>query len=153
VRPEVLRWARESAGYSEQEAAKRLRLDRWRLEAAEQGHDLGGRGRDPEDRPRHRPAHLELQFFSWQEQPFMPVEFSVAAYRFGHSMIRPTYDLNETVTDVPIFAGKERPENREHLGGFRRLPSFWTIDWSHFVAIDGSTPSRVGVSTLAWPVR
>ena len=26
----------------------------------------------------------------------MPVEFSVAAYRFGHSMVRPNYDLNNT---------------------------------------------------------
>jgi hypothetical protein len=80
------------------------------------------------------------KFFEWEDQPFMPVEFSGAAYRFGHSMIRPAYDLNEVVTGVPIFSRKDRPANREHLGGFRRLPSFWTIDWSHFVKIDRTRP-------------
>jgi hypothetical protein len=79
-------------------------------------------------------------FFEWEDEPFMPVEFSVAAYRFGHSMIRPTYDLNEVVRGIPIFSRKERPNNREHLAGFRRLPSFWTIDWSHFVKIDRTRP-------------
>ena len=79
-------------------------------------------------------------FFTWQDEPFMPVEFSAAAYRFGHSMIRPSYDLNEIVTGVPIFSRKEKPGNREHLGGFRRLPSLWTIDWSHFVKIDPTRP-------------
>lgn len=83
---------------------------------------------------------VDLKLFKWQAQPFMPVEFSVAAYRFGHSMIRPAYDLNEAVTGVAIFAGKEKPGNREHLGGFRRLPSEWTIDWSHFVKIGNSRP-------------
>ena len=70
----------------------------------------------------------------------MPVEFSAAAYRFGHSMVRPSYDLNRTVQEVPIFSARDRPGNRDHLGGFRRLPSDWTIDWRHFVKIGGSTP-------------
>ena len=33
----------------------------------------------------------------------MPVEFSVAAYRFGHSMVRPRYQLNEAI-EAPIFS-------------------------------------------------
>ena len=36
----------------------------------------------------------------------MPVEFSVAAFRFGHSMIRPQYRLNTTVERRPIFLRK-----------------------------------------------
>src|SRR4051812_29718011 len=35
-------------------------------------------------------AH-KLAYFHWKNAPFMPVEFSVAAYRFGHSMVRPGY--------------------------------------------------------------
>ena len=33
---------------------------------------------------------------------FMPLEFSVAAFRFGHSMIRPSYQLNATTTNLPL---------------------------------------------------
>jgi Zn-dependent peptidase ImmA (M78 family) len=40
VRPDVLRWARESAGYSIREAATKIGTPSWRLEAAESGYDL-----------------------------------------------------------------------------------------------------------------
>src|SRR5437868_2399838 len=38
----------------------------------------------------------KLKFFHWKNEPFMPVEFSVAAYRLGHSMVRPGYRLNDS---------------------------------------------------------
>lgn len=76
------------------------------------------------------------RFFGWEEEPFMPVEFSVAAYRFGHSMIRPFYDLNEIVVEVRLFAEEGRPFPLSHLGGFRRLPELWTIKWEHFARLD-----------------
>jgi Animal haem peroxidase len=38
-------------------------------------------------------------------RPFMPVELSVAAYRFGHSLIRPFYVLNNAGT-VDIFGSE-----------------------------------------------
>src|SRR5207244_5280752 len=58
------------------------------------------------------------RFFHWAKRPFMPVEFSVAAYRFGHSMVRGEYELNDKVQNIPIFA--KPPE--EDLRGFRELP-------------------------------
>jgi hypothetical protein len=70
----------------------------------------------------------------------MPVEFSGAAYRFGHSMIRPDYDLNEAITEVPIFAAAPDPDPLEHLGGFRRLPSGWSVDWSRFFKTTAHAP-------------
>ncbi len=78
------------------------------------------------------PPVTDLRFYAWDVQPFMPVEFSVGAYRFGHSMVRGVYNLNEIVTSVPIFAAADRPGPLEHLGGFRRLPGAWTVDWSLF---------------------
>ena len=32
--------------------------------------------------------------------PFMPVEFSAAAYRLGHSMVRETYNYNRAFNDT-----------------------------------------------------
>ena len=70
--------------------------------------------------PRLRENNLEL----------MPVEFSVAAYRFGHSMIRPRYRLNLTV-ERPIFSTD--PGDAADLGGFRPIPANWAIDWQLFI--------------------
>ena len=86
------------------------------------------------------PPVVDRQFFMWTNEPFMPVEFSGAAYRFGHSMVRPDYDLNEIVVQVPIFVGEANPDILSHLGGFRRLPSLWTVDWSRFFKTTSSPP-------------
>jgi Animal haem peroxidase len=31
------------------------------------------------------------KFYKWRNLPFIPVEFAVSAYRFGHSQVRPSY--------------------------------------------------------------
>jgi hypothetical protein len=64
----------------------------------------------------------------------MPVEFSVAAYRFGHSMVRPIYRLNETIQRRPIFSVSK--DAGADLGGFRPVPSDWAIDWQFFINIE-----------------
>jgi Animal haem peroxidase len=79
-----------------------------------------------------------LQFFRWKKEPFIPIEFSVAAYRFGHSMVRPIYRLNTTLPErLPIFA--ENPD--DSLVGFRAFPEIWAIDWNLFFKIDDSAPA------------
>ena len=79
----------------------------------------------------------KLQFFHWKHEPFMPVEFSVAAYRLGHSMIRPGYRLNDAVLR-PVFPvpSKGLPEG---LTGFRKMNPDWGIDWGRFIDIDTRT--------------
>jgi len=69
--------------------------------------------------------------------PYMPIEFSVAAYRLGHSMVRPGYRLNDTVL-LPIFPlpADVQPGFPEGLAGFRRMISDWAIDWGRFIDID-----------------
>ncbi len=64
------------------------------------------------------------------ESPTMPVEFSVAAFRFGHSMVRSVYDWNRVFDDgagslslLFAFSGTSGD-----LGGGPRLPSNWIAD-------------------------
>jgi heme peroxidase len=55
------------------------------------------------------------------DQPFIPLEFADAAYRYGHSQIRHKYVLNNKSGPVRIF-----PD----LIGFRRVAPNQTIDWA-----------------------
>jgi len=75
----------------------------------------------------------KLKFYHWKHEPFMPIEFSVAAYRLGHSMIRPGYRLNDSVL-LPIFPVP--PQFPEGLTGFRAMNPAWGIDWGRFINID-----------------
>ena len=75
----------------------------------------------------------------------MPVEFSVAAFRFGHSMIRPQYRLNTTVGRRPIFLPDDAAPHADDgadLRGFRPIPSDWAIDWQFFIAYEGEAEPR-----------
>lgn len=83
---------------------------------------------------------LRLSFYGWKEQPFMPVEFSVAAYRFGHSLVRPRYDLNDTIRDRPIFNPQGQPGGGQDLRGFQPLLSGWSVDWSFFFSTTDQRP-------------
>lgn len=84
---------------------------------------------------------FNLRFYKFKEAPFMPVEFSAAAYRFGHSQIRQRYDLNNIVTGVPVFLPPEQnPGPLADLRGFRQLPGMWTLDWRRFLQLGSSSP-------------
>ncbi|HMJ36713.1 MAG TPA: heme peroxidase family protein [Baekduia sp.] len=75
--------------------------------------------------------------FAWRDEPFMPVEFSGAAFRFGHSMVRESYKLNDGPA-VPVFRPRRR--SGRHLGGARRLPRELEIDWERFFRLAGARP-------------
>ncbi|HUK89464.1 MAG TPA: peroxidase family protein, partial [Blastocatellia bacterium] len=78
----------------------------------------------------------KLKFFHWKNEPFMPVEFSVAAYRLGHSMIRPGYRLNDNEkTLLPIFPVPSQNLN-DGLTGFQAMDPIRGIDWGRFIDTD-----------------
>jgi hypothetical protein len=80
----------------------------------------------------------------------MPVEFSVAAYRFGHSMIRPQYRLNPAIRR-PIFSGSTGDD--ADLGGFRPIPADWAIDWQLFVDLEHRAgPAAAGKPQLSYKI-
>ena len=75
--------------------------------------------------------------FSWRNEPYIPVEFSVAAYRFGHSQVRPSYRANfgTSATDVAqqffalIFKPQDAdPDDPADLRGGKRAARRF-IDW------------------------
>ena len=76
---------------------------------------------------------VRLEFYRPRNRlkPMMPVEYSAAAYRFGHSMVRPQYEMNDA--DIgPIFG----PPG-EDLRGSRPIPSRFLADWTYFYDIPG----------------
>jgi hypothetical protein len=80
---------------------------------------------------------------------FMPIEFGAAAYRFGHSMVRPSYRANFSSgtgdsasptklpffalvfdTTEPAFSGPITTDRKDLLGGFRAPRRY--IGWQTF---------------------
>jgi hypothetical protein len=86
-------------------------------------------------------AQARRDFYRFRGAPFMPIEFSAAAYRFGHSMVRNDYTPNGLLgRPVPIFAVGDNPGELDHLGGFRRLPVPLAIDWTFFYELTDEKP-------------
>ncbi|WP_158044238.1 peroxidase family protein [Skermanella pratensis] len=73
--------------------------------------------------------------------PVMPLEFSVAAFRFGHSQVRSGYALNDAF-GAPIFSDNPAVQD---LNGGRKLEPRHAIDWKFFFGTIGEgtvQPSR-----------
>ena len=101
----------------------------------------------------------KLKFYHWKNDPFMPVEFSVAAYRLGHSMIRPGYRMNDDdSTLLPIFPipgtipGAPAGGISAGLTGFQAMAKNRGIDWGRFIDIGkprayGGDPDNISPPT------
>ena len=87
-----------------------------------------------------QPAKVKLAFYKPKNpnKPMLPVEFAVAAYRFGHSLIRPSYRLNASVG----AAAFEEPPTEQSLNGSRPLPPSMVIQWHHFFDIAGQAAAQ-----------
>lgn len=81
-------------------------------------------------------------FYHWKVAPYMPVEFSVAAYRLGHSMVRPGYQVNLSKTfgfgvEVPIFPFGGA---KKSLQGFGPLRAEHSLQWDWFLKLKTTRP-------------
>jgi hypothetical protein len=101
--------------------------------------------------------HEGRRFYRFKTTPYMPVEFSGAAYRLGHSMVREEYSHNRVFRPGGVapgslqllfsFTGKSggiigdlAPNPPTGPLPVRVLPSDWIIDWRRF--FDFKTPAQ-----------
>ncbi len=87
-------------------------------------------------------------FRNAQGDPLIPVEFAVAAYRFGHSQVRPSYRANFGPDGGPsvalsIFNPTVDPNDPDpnDLRGGKRAPRRF-VDWQTFFNLDNTNPLR-----------
>jgi hypothetical protein len=104
-----------------------------------------------EERPG-RPAKVSLRYYrpANPNRPMMPLEFSVAAYRFGHSMVRPAYLVAGT-TVANVFG----TANDINLNGSRPIPPNLSVHWPNFYEVDAQPApqrSRLINSDLSLPL-
>jgi hypothetical protein len=103
--------------------------------------------------------HDGRRFYRFKKTPYMPVEFSAAAYRLGHSMVREVYSHNRIFTPdggVPAtldllfkfsglsgqIIGDLAPNPPTSFLPIKTLTSNWIIDWRRFY--DFKTPAAPG---------
>jgi hypothetical protein len=68
-----------------------------------------------------------------EDEFFMPLEFSVAAYRLGHSMVRGNYDFNLNFQPATLDQLFTFTALSGQLGEFDTLPELWIIEWENFI--------------------
>ena len=101
------------------------------------------------------------RFYRFKKTPYMPVEFSAAAYRLGHSMVREVYSHNHIFTPgaggVPAtldllfkftglsggIIGDLAPNPVEPPLPLPVLSSNWIIDWRRFYEVLAANPADV----------
>jgi hypothetical protein len=66
-------------------------------------------------------------------QFFLPFEYAVAAYRFGHTMVRNRYNFNLNFSPATLQQLFTFTALSGQLGDFDTLPEVWIIEWQNFV--------------------
>ncbi len=95
------------------------------------------------------------KFYRFKKKPYMPIEFSAAAYRLGHSMVRNLYSHNRVFPDGPGGLATGTLQLLFNFSGLsgriagdiatgppgspKVLPTNWIIDWRRFY--DFNTPA------------
>ena len=68
---------------------------------------------------------------------FLPLEFTVCGFRFGHTMVRDDYDFNLNFSPAPLGLLFTFTALSGELGEFDTLPENWIIQWERFIGPGG----------------
>jgi hypothetical protein len=72
------------------------------------------------------------RFYQFEDAPYIPIEFSDGAYRFGHSQIRAAYQLNDGASGYifpDLMCGCQTTQAR-------------VVDWRYFFDLDPARPPQ-----------
>ncbi|MEL6251794.1 MAG: peroxidase family protein [Bacteroidota bacterium] len=90
-------------------------------------------------------AKVKLSYLQDASFTYLPLEFTGAAYRMGHSMIRPSYYLNEIPNARNPHTGRAEArayqifdfdKREEDLRGGRKLPDYFSLQWNRFLEFE-----------------
>jgi Animal haem peroxidase len=73
------------------------------------------------------------RFYRPDGAPRIPLEFADAAFRYGHSQVRDSFQLNTRSTALRLF-----PD----LVGFRPIPAELAVDWRMLFDVHGARPAQ-----------
>jgi hypothetical protein len=102
--------------------------------------------------------HNGRKYYRFKKVPYMPVEFSAAAYRLGHSMVREKYPHNKVfpLADFQLLfdfsglsgsiIGDLAPNPPTGPIPVSALPSNWIIDWRRFYELGNSGGAPVSMT-------
>jgi hypothetical protein len=104
------------------------------------------------------------KFYRFKKFPYIPVEFSAAAYRLGHSMVRQAYSHNRVFTPGGVtiatlellftftglsggIVGDLAPDPPQGPTPIPVLSSNWIIDWRRFYDVVSPNPNGVPLNS------
>jgi Animal haem peroxidase len=73
------------------------------------------------------------RFYRPAGEPRIPLEFADAAFRYGHSQVRDSFELNMYSGPLRLF-----PD----LVGFRPVPAELAVDWTRLYDVKGARPAQ-----------